>query len=139
MPNGMRRDDLPPPVRGGLDRGGPRMAESPKSSELLMRLAGGPGGPGGQGGQPPQAQAAQLVMSAAEQLMSAAQIDPSIAPIVQEAVQLLSSRLSSIGGPPGAGGPPMGGAPRRRRSRQPRPMEGEGEGEVGSEGAIPPM
>jgi len=124
MPDG-RFDRIPPPIRGS-ERGGPSMAEDrpTRTGDTLMQMGGRKAGP--QGG---QQQAVQLVMQAADMLMQAGQLDPIVAPVIQQVMQVLQQGLSTLGGP-GAGGPPSpptGGRRRRRRPRQ------EGSEEMGGE------
>jgi len=95
---------------------------SPRTADMLMQMGGRMGGQQ-QGG---QQQAIQLVMGASDALMQAAQLDPNIAPIVQQAMQTLQQGLTSLGGPE-AGGPPQTGGRKQRRPRRPKEEEGEEE------------
>ena len=118
MANGER---LNPPIKG-TERGGPSMTEDrqPKVGDQLMGMAGGME----QGG--PQ-QAMGLVMSAAEMLMQAAQLDPTVAPIMQNVIATLQSGLQAMGGGGGAAGMTPTGTPPKRRAKRPPEQKADSE------------
>jgi len=103
MPRDERGEGLPPPLRGA--RTSPDMRED----------AGGRGGGGAYGklGQLAgmgmesdtggEEQAAQLVISAAQQLMQAAQLHPQIRPMIERALAVLKSGVDEMSGGAGAG------------------------------------
>lgn len=100
-------EGLPPPMRGARtqpdmrgDLGGGR-----GMTGKLSQLAG-VGAEGETGG---EEQAAQLVMSAAQQLMQAAQIHPQIQPMIGRVLAVLKSGVDEISGGSVGGEEEMGG------------------------------
>lgn len=106
MPRDTRGEGLPPPLRGA------------RTSPDMLPDAGGRGGGGAYGKMSQLAgigmegdtggeeQAAQLVMSAAQQLMQAAQLHPQIQPMIGRVLAVLKSGVDEMTG--GAGGMGMG-------------------------------
>ncbi len=119
---------LPPPMKGG--RKGPEMAQDDASIyDKMSKLSSQDQGMGGGGD---EAQAAQLVMDGANQLMQAAQIHPALQPIVMQAISILKQGVEGMAGG-GAGGVEemmgggMGGeAPKKKRVKPPK-QEGAGD------------
>lgn len=106
MPRDGRGEGLPPPLRGA--RTSPDMRED---------VGGGRGGGtygklgqlaemGGEADTGGEEQAAQLVMSAAQQLMQAAQIHPQLQPMIGRVLAVLKSGVDEMSG--GAGGMGVG-------------------------------
>ena len=127
----MAKDDkLPPPSRGGGRKPAEMMGEDASIYDRLSSLAGQESPEMGGGD---EQQAAQMVMSGANQLLQAARMHPALEPMVIQALSILREGVSRMA----AGGAPMGGMgggeetpPRRpRRARPPRQREEE----VGSE------
>lgn len=127
----MARDTegLPPPIKGGRTEPEMRSGGRRGSYDQLSRLAelGGGAETGG------EEQAAQLVMSAAQQLMQAAQLFPPIQEMVGRALAVVKSGVDEMSG--GAGGmgemgmgeeqPPQ---PKPKKKKRVRPPSGEDEG-----------
>jgi hypothetical protein len=123
MPDG--RTPIPPPI-SGTERPTPSLAEGrPRPGDLLLQL----GGAGGQQALARTQQAVQLVMSAADALMQAASLDPTIAPVVQDTIRTLQSGLQGLGGGGAGVRPPT----RPRRPRRRREPEFGGEEEMATE------
>ena len=90
----MPRDvGMPPPLKGARTQPDMR-EEQPGVYGKLSQLAG-MGAEGEAGG---EEQAAQLVMSAAQQLMQAAQIHPQIQPMIGRVLAVLKSGVDEISG-----------------------------------------
>jgi len=114
----MAYDRIPSPSKKG--RRGPEMAEDDPSivsklDQLAAQEGGGGGGMGGMGGGSEE-QSAQLLMSGAQQIMQAAQMNPRLQPIVKQALEVLQAGVQEMaggemGGMEGAGG---GGGKRMR-------------------------
>ena len=129
----MARDEtgLPPPMRGGRTK--PEMREGGRASsyDRLSQLAEVGGGAAETGG---EEQAAQLVMSAAQQLMQAAQLFPPIQDMVGRALAVVKSGVDEMsaggmeGGPIGVGGETER-QPRSKKRKRVRPPSGEAEGD----------
>ena len=130
----MPKDDkLPPPMRGA--RKGPDMAEEdPSIYGKLSSLAEQGGGMGGGMGGGGEQQSAQLVMDGAGQLMQAARMNPTLAPFITQAIQIIQQGVQQLAGGQPGGMPEMGGEeeaggtpkPRKRRVKPPsnEPEEG---------------
>ena len=117
-----------PRVVPGADRGAPSMAPvSDRPSEQnytsrLRQLAERQGSAGGD----PDTQSAQLVMSGAEMLMQAAQVNPTLAPIVTQAVTVLRNGIMQLS--QGFGAPPTAmRRPQKRSAKMQMPAEEEEE------------
>jgi len=130
----MPKDErMPPPMRGA--RTSPEMRDDQPGGVYgkLGQLAG-MGGEADAGG---EEQAAQLVMSAAQQLMQAAQIHPQIQPMVGRVLAVLKSGVDEISGGGGIGGEEevgMGGEgergekkPKKKKRMRPPTTEPEGD------------
>lgn len=108
MPRDERGEGLPPPMRGARmqpemtpDRGG-----GGGTYGKLSKLAEG----GAQADAGGEDQAAQLVMSAAQQLIQAAQMHPAIQEMVGRALAILKAGVDELAGGGGmGGGEEMGG------------------------------
>lgn len=124
------KEGLPPPLRGA--RTSPDMREDRGGGDVYGKLGqlAGMGESAETGG---EEQAAQLVMSAAQQLMQAAQIHPEIQPMIGRVLAVLKSGVDELSG--GAGGgmgeEEMGGmgemmeekprkSPKKKRMRPPQ-------------------
>jgi hypothetical protein len=92
----MARDveGMPPPMRGARTQPDMRDDKGGGAYGKMSQLAG-MGGEADAGG---EEQAAQLVMSAAQQLMQAAQIHPQIQPMVGRVLAVLKSGVDEISG-----------------------------------------
>ena len=122
---------MPPPT-SSASRGAPEMAQGGSPAAGLMAQLAGRQGAGGGGDQ----EAAQLVMSSAQQLMQAAQMSPSLAPFIQQAIEVIRGGVEQLasGGPtpPEMRKPPK--AP--KKAKKPKP-EDEFEGEAPPEEGAP--
>jgi len=122
-----REDGLPPPSKKG--RRGPEMAEDdPSIMGKLDQLAqqdqmGGGGGMGMGGGG--EEQSAQLLMSGAQQMMQAAQMNPRLQPIIQQALQIIQAGVQELAGG-GMGGGMEGEAPKPEKKRMRPPKRESG-------------
>jgi len=125
----MPRDENRLPPKTGKGRMGPEMMdEDPAIVGKLSKLAGmGPEQQmGGQGGG--EEQSASLLMSGAQQLIQAAQMNPALQEMVGQVVQILQQgvqRMAGAGGQPGGGGEMEGmmgggGGGGRRRMKPPK-------------------
>lgn len=127
----MPRDNkLPPPT--GRGRKGPEMMdEDPAIVGKLSQLAGmgGEGAPmGGMGGMMRGAggseeQSASLLMSGAQQLMQAAQMNPALQDMVNQVIIILRQGVQGLAGAEVGGeeiAPTRGGGGGKRRMRPPR-------------------
>jgi len=103
----MARDieGMPPPMRGARTQPDMRDDKGGGAYGKMSQLAG-MGGEADAGG---EEQAAQLVMSAAQQLMQAAQIHPQIQPMVGRVLAVLKSGVDEISGGGIGGEEEMGG------------------------------
>jgi len=130
----MPKDDrLPPPLKGA--RKGPEMAQEDPSiygklSSLAEQEGGGMGMGGGMGN---EQQSAQLVMDGAGQLMQAAKMNPTLAPFITQAIQIIQQGVQQLaggqGGMPGMGGEAEAGGtpqPKKRRVKPPQNQPEEG-------------
>lgn len=132
----MAKDDRLPPKTGKGRMGPEMMDEDPAIVSKLSQLAGaGQEAPmGGGGGE--EEQSASLFMSGIQQLKQAAEMNPALQQVVQEAFSVLQrgvQQMTGAGGQPGAGGEMMGGGGRgggRKRMRPPK-VEREQEAEMG--------
>jgi len=132
----MPKDDrLPLPGRGA--RRGPEMAQEDPSiygklSSLAEQEGGGMGG--GMGGAGSEQQSAQLVMDGAGQLMQAARMNPTLAPFITQAIQIIQQGVQQLaggqGGMPEMGGEVEAGGTPRSRKRRVKPPTREPEEEV---------
>lgn len=140
----MARDEsrLPPPT--GKGRKGPEMMdEDPSIVGKLSQLAGQRGvgeqgmmggmggGMGGEGGN--EEQSASLLMSGAQQLMQAAQMNPALQQFVGQAIQIIQQGVQQLAGAGAGGEPPMGGGRAGGGRKRMRPPQKEARGE--NEGA----
>ena len=121
----MARGDegIPPPVGKGR-RGPEMMAEDPSIGGKLDKLAAQGGGDmmGGEGG---DEQSAQLLMSGAQQLMQAMQMNPNLQPFVTQALQILQQGVQQMAGREGEMGPEAGGGKPKKKRKEPPPSEQE--------------
>lgn len=125
-----REEMMPPPSKKG--KRGPEMAEDDPSimgklDQLAQResqMGGGGMGMGGGG----EEQSAQLLMSGAQQMMQAAQMNPRLQPIIQQALQIVQAGVQELAG---GGGGMEGEAPKpeKKRMRPPKRESGASEEE----------
>lgn len=90
-----------------------------KLDQLAAREAGGGMG-GGMGGGGGEQESAQLLMSGAQQLMQAAQMNPRLQPIVQQAMQILQAGVQEMAGGEMGGGESEPTGKGRRRVKPPK-------------------
>lgn len=128
----MARDEgLPPPMRGARTR--PDMQEGGGGGGTYGKMSqlAGMGGEAESGG---EEQAAQLVMSAAQQLMQAAQLHPQIQPMIGRVLAVLKSGVDEISGggmgeedEMGMGGEPERAEKKPKKKKRVRPPTSEPE------------
>jgi len=125
----MPRDDgLPPPV--GKGRRGPEMTpDNPSIYGKLEQLAGQQGGGRGMGGG--DQEAAQLLMSGAQQMMQAAQMKPELQPIITQALQIIQQGVSGLGGGGEMGSEEAGGETKSKKRVKPPKGSEQGAEEEG--------
>jgi len=136
MPRGDER--MPPPTGRGGKGAGPDMArEDPSIYGRLSQLAEQESA-GAAGG---EEQAGQLVMSAAQQLMQAAQMHPPLQQMVEQALGALRAGVEEMArGATGGMGEEMGGEmggggpPKKKRVRPPKKEREETDESAGMEG-----
>jgi len=123
-----KEDRLPP--KTGKDRMGPEMIdEDPAIVSKLSQLAGmqpgaQAGGMGGMGGG--EEESASLLMSGAQQLIQAAQMNPQLQEMVGQVISILQAGVQQMAG--GGGMPPeVGGGKTRKRERPPGAESEQGE------------
>ena len=134
-----REDGLPPKI--GKGRKGPEMMdEDPAIVSKLSQLADqGEEASGGMmmgGGGGSEEQSANLVLSGAQQLIQAAQMNPALQEVVGQVIGILQQGMQRMagqgqGGPPGEMGGGRGGGGRRRM--RPPKVEREPEGGAGED------
>jgi len=107
---------MPPPMRGARTQPDMRDDKGGGAYGKLSQLAG-VGGEADAGG---EEQAAQLVMSAAQQLMQAAQIHPQIQPMVGRVLAVLKSGVDEMSGGGIGGEEEMGGLPEEKPKKAPK-------------------
>ena len=122
-----------PPTMSSTDRGGPGMSESPRSADMIRKLAERK--QGGQGGGA-EHQSAQLLMQGTQMLMQAAQLNPQLAPIIERVRQTLVAGVQQLAGGVGGGPPPTPPQEKKRSKKKPSP-EDEGGGGEGMGGGYP--
>jgi hypothetical protein len=111
----MPKDErMPPPMRGARTQ--PDMQDGGGGGGTFGKLSqlAGVGGEADAGG---EEQAAQLVMSAAQQLMQAAQIHPQIQPMIGRALAVLKSGVDELSGSGASGEEEMGGMSEEREKK----------------------
>ena len=113
----MPRDDKLPPQTGKGRKGPEMMDEDPAIVSKISQLAGaggaGEGGMGGAGGN--EEQSASLIMSGAQQLIQAGQMNPALKEMVDQVITILRQGVQRMAG--GAGGGGAEGAPEGEQLR----------------------